>query len=180
MYPAQRIPICWTGMPRMRTGHACFNPAYGCAFALSTVPRRPFSMFAMNADIHEQADGSRHRGNWKVYPLGTGRQQGFHLQPRRIRALLVETVRRATYGTGSFSHGGRPPARFEINQNGGVMGPVNLVIPNSSIDNFTRLRVLLVEPDLEMLAKRTMLLSRSNYILAQPVAIAKFLICELK
>jgi hypothetical protein len=45
------------------------------------------------------------------------------------------------------------------------MSPVNPT-SNSSYEKLTQPRVLLVEPDLEMLAARTLLLSKSNYIVA--------------
>jgi len=46
------------------------------------------------------------------------------------------------------------------------MSPVNPIASNSSCEKLTQPRVLLVEPDLEMLASRTLLLSKSNYIVA--------------
>jgi hypothetical protein len=46
------------------------------------------------------------------------------------------------------------------------MNSVNPTSPNNSADKFTRLRVLLVEPDLEVLAARSLLLSGFNYTVA--------------
>jgi hypothetical protein len=46
------------------------------------------------------------------------------------------------------------------------MNSVNPTSPNNSADKSTRLRVLLVEPDLEVLAARSLLLSRFNYTVA--------------
>jgi hypothetical protein len=45
------------------------------------------------------------------------------------------------------------------------MSPLNAITPNNS-EKFTRPRVLLVEPDLDVLADRTLLLSRSKYTVA--------------
>jgi hypothetical protein len=46
------------------------------------------------------------------------------------------------------------------------MMPLNPIPPNNSAEKFTRPRVLLVEPDLDVLADRMLLLSRSKYIVA--------------
>jgi len=46
------------------------------------------------------------------------------------------------------------------------MNSVNPTIPNNPTDKFTHPRVLLVEPDLEVLSARSLLLSRSNYTVA--------------
>ena len=46
------------------------------------------------------------------------------------------------------------------------MSPVNPSFPSNPPEQFTRLKVLLVEPDLEVLANRTLILSRSNYTVA--------------
>jgi hypothetical protein len=46
------------------------------------------------------------------------------------------------------------------------MSPVNPGLLSNSPEQFTRLKVLLVEPDLEVLANRTLVLSRSNYAVA--------------
>lgn len=46
------------------------------------------------------------------------------------------------------------------------MTPLNQVNPNNSSEKFTRPRILLVEPDLDVLVDRTLLLSRSNYTVA--------------
>jgi hypothetical protein len=46
------------------------------------------------------------------------------------------------------------------------MNPLNPITPNNSAETFTRPRVLLVEPDLDILADRTLLLSRSKYTVA--------------
>lgn len=46
------------------------------------------------------------------------------------------------------------------------MTPLNPITPNNSNEKFTRPRVLLVEPDLDILADRTLLLSRSKYTVA--------------
>jgi hypothetical protein len=46
------------------------------------------------------------------------------------------------------------------------MRPFNPINPNASTEKFTRPRVLLVEPDLDVLSDRTLLLSRSKYTVA--------------
>jgi hypothetical protein len=46
------------------------------------------------------------------------------------------------------------------------MTPLNPITPNNSTEKFTRTRILLVEPDLDVLADRTLLFSRSKYTVA--------------
>jgi len=43
------------------------------------------------------------------------------------------------------------------------MTPFNPITPNDSTEKFARPRVLLVEPDLDVLSDRTLLLSSSKY-----------------